>query len=94
MNALVSAAVRRPVSTIMVVLAVVVVGVLAALSLGLFELPDVRLPKLVVSTSYPGLPGPGGEDTAHCSARGLLGVGTRSPASGVHLREGDLDHHR
>jgi multidrug efflux pump subunit AcrB len=37
-------------------MAVVVIGVLAASSLALSELPDVRLPKLVVSTAYPGLP--------------------------------------
>ncbi len=56
MNALVKAAVGRPVSTVMAAIAVVIVGLLASASLGLSELPDVRLPKLVVSTTYSGLP--------------------------------------
>jgi multidrug efflux pump subunit AcrB len=56
MNALVRAAVGRPVSTVMVFLAFVIVGTFAAFSLGVSDLPEVRVPKLVVSTSYPGLP--------------------------------------
>jgi multidrug efflux pump subunit AcrB len=56
MNALIKAAVGRPVSTVMAAIAVVIVGLLASASLGLSELPDVRLPKLVVSTTYSGLP--------------------------------------
>lgn len=56
MNALVRAAVGRPVSTVMVMIALVLVSTVAAASLGLAALPEVRLPKLVVSTQYPGLP--------------------------------------
>jgi multidrug efflux pump subunit AcrB len=55
-NALIRAAVGRPISTVMAVIAFALVGVLATVTLGVSELPDVRLPKLVVSASYPGLP--------------------------------------
>ena len=56
MNSLVKAAVGRPVSTIMVFAALIIVGMFAAFSLGVSDLPEVHLPKLVVSTAYPGLP--------------------------------------
>ena len=56
MKTLVNAAVRRPVSTVMVFLGVALACALTASTLGIAEFPDVRVPKLVVSTAYPGLP--------------------------------------
>jgi len=56
MRALIAAALRRPAGTCMVFLGVMVLGAAAALHLRLELLPDLTLPRLTVSTSYPGLP--------------------------------------
>ncbi len=56
MQALIAAALRRPIGTCMVFLGVMILGAAAALQLRLELLPDLAVPRLTVSTSYPGLP--------------------------------------
>jgi len=55
-NALIALAVRRPISTLMFFLGLIVVAVTAAAGFGVEFLPDVTVPRLIVSSSYPGLP--------------------------------------
>ena len=56
MRALIAAALRRPAGTCMVFLGVLILGAAGALRLRLELLPDLTIPRLTVSTSYPGLP--------------------------------------
>jgi multidrug efflux pump subunit AcrB len=56
MRGLIAAALRRPVATLMIFAGVVILGTSAALALRLELLPELTIPKLTVSTSYPGLP--------------------------------------
>jgi hydrophobic/amphiphilic exporter-1 (mainly G- bacteria), HAE1 family len=56
MHRLIGLCVRRPVGTIMICLGLIVIGLIAASGLGVEFLPDVRLPRLIVSTAFPGLP--------------------------------------
>ena len=56
MRGLITACVRRPIATLMAFLALLILGLLAAAGLGIELLPDVHVPKLVVSASFPGLP--------------------------------------
>ncbi len=56
MRGLINAAVSRPISTLMVFVTLVLLGIVAASTLGMAALPEVHVPKMVVSTAYPGLP--------------------------------------
>ena len=56
MRTLIAAALRRPVGTIMVFAGVMILGLAAALNLRLELLPELTVPRLTVSTSFPGLP--------------------------------------
>ena len=56
MRGLIAAALRRPTATLMVFAGVMILGAAAALNLRLELLPELTIPKLTVSTSYPGLP--------------------------------------
>jgi len=49
-------AVKRPVSTLMVFAALIIFGLIAAADLPIEFLPEIQVPKLVVTASYPGLP--------------------------------------
>ncbi len=56
LSALIRGAVRRPVAVISVTLVALVLGALSISSLPVGFYPAVRVPKLTVATSYPGLP--------------------------------------
>jgi multidrug efflux pump subunit AcrB len=56
MKKLIALAVRRPVSTLMFFLGLVVISAVAAAGIGVEFLPEVSLPRLIVAASYPGLP--------------------------------------
>ncbi len=56
MRALIAAALKRPTATCMVFIGIMILGVAAALNLRLELLPELAIPRLTVSTSYPGLP--------------------------------------
>jgi HAE1 family hydrophobic/amphiphilic exporter-1 len=56
MKPLIGLAVKRPVSTLMCFVAVVIFGLIAAGDLPVEFLPEVQVPKLVVTAAYPGLP--------------------------------------
>lgn len=56
MGNLIETAIRRPLSTLMVFFALVLLGVIAAANIGVSEMPEATIPKLVVSVSYPGMP--------------------------------------
>ena len=56
MKALITACVRRPIATIMAFLGLLILGIVAVAGLGIEFLPDVRIPRLVVTAGYPGLP--------------------------------------
>jgi HAE1 family hydrophobic/amphiphilic exporter-1 len=56
MRGLIAACVRRPIATLMAFFALLVLGLLAASGLAIEFLPDVGVPKLVVSAQFPGLP--------------------------------------
>ncbi len=56
MRGLIAACVRRPIATLMVFLGLLILGLIAAAGLPLEFLPDVRLPRIVVTAAYPGLP--------------------------------------
>lgn len=56
MKQLIGFCIHRPVATIMVFIALIVFGVLAAFNLSIDFLPSVKIPKLVVAAGYSGLP--------------------------------------
>ena len=56
MRQLICFCVRRPIATIMLGLGLMIIGLIASASLGVEFLPEVELPKLIVSTSFVGLP--------------------------------------
>jgi multidrug efflux pump subunit AcrB len=56
MRGLIRLAIRRPIGTIMIFAGAVILGAVAALALGTELLPELSIPKLIVSTSYRGLP--------------------------------------
>ena len=56
MRRLIAAALRRPTATLMIFAGVMILGAAAALNLRLELLPELTIPRLTVSTSYPGLP--------------------------------------
>jgi Cu/Ag efflux pump CusA len=56
MKPIIGLAVKRPISTLMCFLAVLIFGVIAASDLGVEFLPEIEVPKLVVTAAYPGLP--------------------------------------
>ena len=56
MRGLVTACVRRPIATLMGFLGLLILGVIAASGMGIELLPDVRLPRLIVTAAFPGLP--------------------------------------
>lgn len=56
MRGLISACVRRPIGTIMVFIAIILLGLIAASGLGVDFLPRLEVPRLVISASYEGLP--------------------------------------
>ncbi len=56
MRGLIAAALKRPTATLMIFAGVMILGVAASLNLRLELLPELTIPKLTVSTSYPGLP--------------------------------------
>ncbi len=53
---LISLAVKRPVTTLMFFLGIFIFGIIAASDLNLEFLPEIEVPRMVVSASYPGLP--------------------------------------
>jgi len=56
MRALISLAVKRPITTLMFFLGIVIFGMIGASDLNLEFLPKIEVPRMVVSASYPGLP--------------------------------------
>ena len=56
MRAFISACVRRPIATVMVFLAIVLLGLIGAAGLGVDFLPRLEVPRLVVAATYEGLP--------------------------------------
>jgi HAE1 family hydrophobic/amphiphilic exporter-1 len=56
MHALISLAVKRPITTLMFFLGIIIFGVIAASDLSIEFLPEIEVPRLVVTASYPGLP--------------------------------------
>ncbi len=56
MRALISLAVKRPITTLMFFLGIVIFGMIGASDLNLEFLPEIEVPRMVVSASYPGLP--------------------------------------
>jgi multidrug efflux pump subunit AcrB len=56
MRQLISLCVRRPIATLMLCLGLIIIGLIASSGLGVEFLPEVRLPRLIVSASFPGLP--------------------------------------
>jgi multidrug efflux pump subunit AcrB len=56
MRGLIAACVRRPIATLMGFLGLLILGVIAASGMGIELLPDVRLPRLVVTAAFPGMP--------------------------------------
>jgi HAE1 family hydrophobic/amphiphilic exporter-1 len=53
---LISLVVKRPVSTLMCFTALIIFGFIAASDLSIEFLPEIQVPKLVVTAAYPGLP--------------------------------------
>jgi hydrophobic/amphiphilic exporter-1 (mainly G- bacteria), HAE1 family len=56
MRAVIAAALKRPTATLMVFAGIMILGAAAAMNLRLELLPDLTIPRLTVSTAYPGLP--------------------------------------
>ncbi|MBN2353101.1 MAG: efflux RND transporter permease subunit [Spirochaetales bacterium] len=56
MKPLISLVVNRPISTLMCFTALIIFGFIAASDLSVEFLPEVHVPKLVVTAAYPGLP--------------------------------------
>ncbi|TFG63751.1 MAG: efflux RND transporter permease subunit, partial [Spirochaetales bacterium] len=56
MRNLVSFCLNRPVTTIMLYLGLAIFGVMAGLSMDQAFLPDIPVPKLLISAAYPGMP--------------------------------------
>jgi HAE1 family hydrophobic/amphiphilic exporter-1 len=56
MRQLISFCVRRPVATLMLGSGLMIIGLIASAGLGVEFLPEVELPRLIVSTSFAGLP--------------------------------------
>jgi HAE1 family hydrophobic/amphiphilic exporter-1 len=58
LRGIISFAVKRPVTILMIFLGLIIFGLIAAFDLDLEFLPDIQIPRLIVSASYPGLPPP------------------------------------
>lgn len=56
MRAFIGACVRRPIATVMVFIAIVLLGLIGAAGLGVDFLPRLEVPRLVVAATYEGLP--------------------------------------